>query len=110
MSGSDRWIPVEEWEVIIDNVPIVSVDLVAKHDGGVLLGLRENETAKGEWFIPGGTVLKNERLSRAVHRVAKTELRCDVKIIERLERYKHFYETSEVKGVDSKHYVPTRSS
>ena len=105
MSETDRWIPAEKWEVIVENVPIVSVDLVVKYEGGVLLGLRKNEPAKGEWFVPGGTVLKNERLVEAVQRVAKTELGCKVEIVERLGAYEHFYETSEVEGVDSKHYV-----
>lgn len=105
MSENDRWIPAEEWEVIVANVPIVSVDLVVKHEGGVLLGLRENEPAKGKWFVPGGTVLKNERLVDAVQRVARMELGCEVEIVERLGTYEHFYETSEVEDIDSKHYV-----
>jgi colanic acid biosynthesis protein WcaH len=105
MSENDRWIPPEKWEVIVDNVPIVSVDLIVKYEGGVLLGLRENEPAKGEWFVPGGTVLKNEQLREAVQRVAKTELGCEVEIVDRLGAYEHFYETSEVENVDSKHYV-----
>lgn len=105
MTEDDRPIPAEEWRVIVDNVPLVSVDLIVKQKGGVVLGLRENEPVKGEWFVPGGTVLKNEQLSEAVQRVAKTELGCEVKIIDRLGAYEHFYETSEVEGVDSKHYV-----
>ena len=63
MSDDDRWIPSEEWAVV-DNVPLVSVDLVAKHDGGVLLGRHENEPAKGEWFVPGGGGVEE----RAAHR------------------------------------------
>ena len=105
MSEDDRWIPAEKWKVIMDNVPIVSVDLIVKRDGGVLLGLRENEPAKGEWFVPGGTVLKNERLVEAVQRVSRTELGCGVEIIDRLGVYEHFYETSEVETVESKHYI-----
>jgi colanic acid biosynthesis protein WcaH len=52
----DRWIPDDEWETIVANVPLVSVDLVIDYDGGVLLGKRENDPAKDEWFVPGGTV------------------------------------------------------
>jgi colanic acid biosynthesis protein WcaH len=76
-----------------------------RHEGGVLLGLRENEPAKGEWFVPGGTVLKSERLSEAVQRVARAELGCEVDVLDELGAFEHFYETSEVKGVDAKHYV-----
>jgi len=103
MSEKDRWIPPEKWEVIVDNVPIVSVDLIVKYEGGVLLGLRENEPAKGEWFVPGGRVRKGEKLEAAVHRIAREELAVDVDIKSMLGTYGHFYERSEV-GT-SKHYV-----
>ncbi|KAB1187527.1 MULTISPECIES: GDP-mannose mannosyl hydrolase [Haloferax] len=100
-------IPDDEWESIVRNVPLVSVDLVVRHNGGVVLGLRENEPARGEWFVPGGTVMKNETLTDAVHRVAREELGSDVTIEERLGTFEHFYDTSEIEGVDSKHYLAT---
>ncbi|ACV47342.1 NUDIX hydrolase [Halomicrobium mukohataei DSM 12286] len=96
-----------EWQAIVKNVPIVSVDLVVEHDGGVLLGKRKNEPAKGEWFVPGGTVLKNETRTDAVHRVADEEIGEQVVIDECLGTYEHFYDASEINGVDSKHYVVT---
>lgn len=102
----DGPIPREEWTTIIRNVPLVSVDLVVRHGDGVVLGRRTNEPAKGEWFVPGGTVFKHERLADAVHRVAKTELGVDVEIHRRLGVYEHFYDTAEVEGVGGKHYVP----
>ena len=103
----NRWIPDEEWRTIVANVPLVSVDLVIEHDGGVLLGKRENEPAKGEWFVPGGTVHKNESRTDAVHRVATEELGEAVVIDECLGTYEHLYETAAVDGVDSKHYLAT---
>jgi len=104
---SDTWIPDDEWEAIVANVPLVSVDLVIRHEGGVILGLRENEPARGEWFVPGGTVFKNETLTDAVHRVADEELGVDVTIESRLGTFEHFYDTSEVDGIGSKHYLAT---
>ena len=103
----DRWIPDDDWRTIVANVPLVSVDLVIEHDGGVLLGKRENEPAKGEWFVPDGTVLKNESRTDAVHRVATDELGESVVIDACLGTYEHFYETADVDGVDSKHYLAT---
>jgi|AntDeeMetagen681_2_1112603.scaffolds.fasta_scaffold03203_2 colanic acid biosynthesis protein WcaH len=103
----DRWIPSDEWRTIVANVPLVSVDLVIEHDGGVLLGKRVNEPAKGEWFVPGGTVFKNERRTDAVHHVAEAELDEPVIIDECLGTYEHFYETADVEGIDSKHYLAT---
>ncbi|WP_348611585.1 GDP-mannose mannosyl hydrolase [Halobaculum rarum] len=107
MPTEEKPIPPSEWQAIVENVPLVSVDLVVEHDGGILLGKRENEPAKGEWFVPGGTVLKNESRTEAVHRVAKEELGESVVIDECLGTYEHFYDTSEIVGVDSKHYVAT---
>jgi colanic acid biosynthesis protein WcaH len=56
MRTTDKPIPDDEWCTIVANVPLVSVDLVIEHDDGVLLGKRENEPAKNEWVVPGGTV------------------------------------------------------
>ena len=107
MSESEKPIPEEQWETIVANVPLVSVDLVIEHDGGVLLGKRENEPAKGEWFVPGGTVLKNEPRTDAVHRVAEAELGQGVVIDECLGTSEHFYDTAEIDSIDSKHYLAT---
>lgn len=97
------WIPNEEWETIVNNVPIVSVDLVVECPEGIVLGQRSNEPAKGEWFVPGGRVRKGESLDDAVHRVSMEELGVCIEICERLGAFEHFYETSEV-GCE-KHYV-----
>ena len=107
MTDEERPIPPADWRTIVENVPLVSVDLVVEHDGGVLLGKRENEPVRGEWFVPGGTVLKNEPRTEAVHRVAEEELGEPVLIDDCLGTYEHFYDTSEIDGVDSKHYVAT---
>jgi colanic acid biosynthesis protein WcaH len=101
------FIPENEWESIVRNVPLVSVDLVIEHDGGVLLGKRENEPAKDEWFVPGGRVSENEPRTDAVHRVAKDELGEAVVIDDCLGTYEHFYETAAADSVDSKHYLAT---
>jgi colanic acid biosynthesis protein WcaH len=98
-----EWIPAEQWKTIVRNVPIVSVDLVVESPAGIVLGKRMNHPAKGEWFVPGGRVEKNERLSEAVDRVAAEELSATVELVERLGVYEHFYEHSEVG--ETKHYV-----
>jgi len=100
------YLPEETWETVVRSVPLVSVDLVVHHDGGVVLGKRTNEPAKGEWFVPGGTVHKHERLEDAVYRIAQDELGVDVTIDRRLGVYEHFYEVADVEDADGKHYVP----
>ena len=37
------------FKTIIDNTPLVSVDLIVKHEGKVLLGKRVNKPAQGYW-------------------------------------------------------------
>jgi colanic acid biosynthesis protein WcaH len=104
---SDHPIPPDEYRVIARNVPIVSVDLLVHHDGGLVLGERRNEPAKGKWFVPGGTVMKGETLVQAVHRVARQELGTDVLVDRRLGTYEHFYDAAETPGVESKQYLAT---
>lgn len=99
-------IPPHEWKVIIQNTPLVSVDLVVQYDEQVLLGKRTNEPAKGEWFVPGGRVLKHEQLEDAVHRIAKEELGIAVTIDRRLGVYEHFYDVADIEDVGGKHYIP----
>lgn len=99
------WIPDDEWATIVQNVPIVSVDLVVLTDDGVVLAKRTNEPAKGEWFVPGGRVRKGERLENAVHRVAKEELGIEIEIVESLGVYEHLYRESDVDGSGGKHYL-----
>jgi colanic acid biosynthesis protein WcaH len=104
---SDHPIPDDAWRTIVQYMPIPSVDLLVVIDGGLLLGRRKNEPVQGEWFVPGGTVMKNEGLDAAVQRVATEELGTGVDVLERLGTYEHFYDTADVDGVSSKHYVAT---
>ena len=97
------WISRAEWETIVQNVPIPSVDLVVECPDGVVLAERTNRPAKGEWFVPGSRVHKGERLVEAVHRVAETELGVSVTIEEDLGTFEHFYSHSEVG--ERKHYI-----
>lgn len=103
---SDRdWISESEWQTIVKHVPIVSVDLIVFYNDAVLLAKRENEPARGEWFVPGGRVLKNETREEAVHRVAEQELGVDVELLESLGAYEHIYKTADVDVSNGKHYL-----
>ena len=88
-------------------MPLVSVDLVIDHDGGVIFGTRENEPAKGEWFVPGGTVFKNESRTDAVRRVAEGEFGDPVVIDACFGTDDRLYQTADVDGIDSKHSLAT---
>lgn len=60
---------------VVRHAPLVSVDLVCRNPAGqVLLGWRRNRPAQGSWFVPGGRILKGERVAQALARIAAGEL------------------------------------
>jgi colanic acid biosynthesis protein WcaH len=62
------------YQTIVASMPIVCVDLLIRNSiGHVLLLKRCNSPAKEQWWLPGGRVLMNERLSVAAKRKALQE-------------------------------------
>ncbi len=60
---------------VVKNTPLVSIDLIVRDgQGKVLLGRRANEPARGSWFVPGGSIRKDERLDQAFRRICRAEL------------------------------------
>ncbi len=60
---------------VVKKTPLVSIDLIVENNRNeVLLGFRKNEPAKNYWFVPGGRILKNERIAEAFERIAENEL------------------------------------
>ena len=60
---------------IVKATPLVSVDILLVRGGkDILLGLRNNRPAQGYWFVPGGRILKNEKIEQALVRIAEKEL------------------------------------
>jgi colanic acid biosynthesis protein WcaH len=102
-------VPAEDFLRIVRDAPVVSIDLVVRNaESDVLLGLRNNEPARGSWFVPGGRVLKDERLDAAFARVSRNELgvalsRDDARFVGLFE---HFYAENfaGVPGIGT-HYV-----
>lgn len=58
-------------------MPLTCVDVVIIHDGCALLVQRASAPAKGQWWLPGGRVLKGETLKQAAWRKAKEEVSLD---------------------------------
>lgn len=49
------------YEIIKKSMPIPCVDLIViDRNGNILMLLRKNDPAKGQWWFPGGRVLFNE--------------------------------------------------
>jgi colanic acid biosynthesis protein WcaH len=92
-----RFLTHDELNTVTRLAPLVAIDLIIRNPSNeVLLGLRNNEPAKGYFFVPGGIVLKNERLAEAFARILKRE----VNIIGAIEEarllgvFDHFYDTN----------------
>ena len=62
------------FKTVIENTPLVSIDLCLVCDDQLLLGKRNNDPLKGEWFTPGGRIHKNEMWRNALQRVVSVEL------------------------------------
>nr|EGQ39863.1 MAG: ADP-ribose pyrophosphatase [Candidatus Nanosalinarum sp. J07AB56] len=102
-----RNISEKDWGLIVEKVPICSVDLIIldSDEEKFVLGYRNSEVAGESWFVPGGRVRKNEGLREAAKRVSKEETGLDVDIVEKLGSYQHFYDESDVGAESGKHYI-----
>ncbi|MDE2040070.1 MAG: NUDIX domain-containing protein [Elusimicrobia bacterium] len=69
-----RRIAEKAYREICRRVPIACVDVVVACRGSFLLGLRAQSPARGRWFLPGGRILKGERLAWAASRKLADEL------------------------------------
>ena len=77
---SKRAFSREEFDSIYNRVPRLTVEVVARTVGGIILTKRAMEPCEGMWHIPGGTVWMRERLAETVARVADDELGVSVEI------------------------------
>jgi colanic acid biosynthesis protein WcaH len=76
---------------IVKLTPLVSIDLIILNENDeVLLGYRKNRPAKDSWFVPGGKILKDERIPAAIRRISHTELGLELDPL--LARFKGVYE------------------
>lgn len=86
-------IPLVLYKKIVGVLPILCVDIVLEHKGKFILVKRKNEPVKGQWWVPGGRVLKGEMIEKAAKRKIKEELGINIKFIKPLGYYeKHFKE------------------
>ena len=66
-----------QYKLIVETMPIICVDLYIINDGKFLLLKRDNEPAKGDFWFPGGRILKLETIKSAALRKAKLEVNLD---------------------------------
>jgi colanic acid biosynthesis protein WcaH len=72
-------IPAEQYQQIIEVLPVLCVDVVVKNSRGeYLLIKRANEPRQGQWWVIGGRLLKGETLEEAVVRKVREETSLNV--------------------------------
>jgi len=98
----------EQFTAVVASTPLVSIDFVVRNAAGqVLLGKRTNKPAQGFWFVPGGRILKDERMADAFKRLSETEFGTALSLEQGrfLGVYEHLYEDSSFDDSISTHYV-----
>lgn len=75
-----RSIPAELYQEILRRMPIACVDIAIVANGSVLMVKRNDPPAQGEWWLPGGRVIKGETMKETARRKAWEEvgLECHV--------------------------------
>ena len=92
-----RYLNDSDINTVIRLAPLVSIDLIIRDpDNRVLLGLRNNDPAKGYYFVPGGIILKDEPLAEAFTRIMKKEINRPGRLEQArlLGVFDHFYQTN----------------
>lgn len=98
----------KEFFYIYHKVPRAGVDIVIRNSDGVLLAKRTISPFKGQWCLPGGTILFREPVEQAVCRIAQNELGVKIKIVKHLgiidylrDGYKHTVSNAFLAKVES---------
>lgn len=81
------FVPAPLYQEILESVPIACVDVVIEHKGKVLLVLRTNKPAQGEWWPPGGRILKGESIEQAAVRKVLQETGLRIEIVKQIGAY-----------------------
>ena len=93
------------FKTVLDSTPLISIDILLKKGGKVLLGKRVNKPAKGYFFSTGGRINKNETINNAMTRITLNELNIGLQSVPKfIGVFEHFYDDSIYKDV-STHYV-----
>lgn len=90
-------LPIKIFKTVVENTPLVSIDLCMIYENKILLGLRSGEPLKNTWFTPGGRIMKNESWESCLIRIAKDELGYKVDDIGKFRLmgvWDHFYSNS----------------
>jgi colanic acid biosynthesis protein WcaH len=104
-----RLLSASDFTEVVRMTPLISIDLILRNSKGeTLLGVRNNEPAKGFYFVPGGRILKNERIADAFRRIIlnETGISADIGGSTFKGVFEHVYDTNFANRTDfGTHYV-----
>ena len=84
-------IPSLLYEKIKALMPIPSVEAIIMKEDSFLFLRRKNSPAKGEWWFPGGRIMKGETFKETLIREVKEETSLDVKVIKLIGVYNRIF-------------------
>jgi len=87
------YIEQSKYNEILKIMPITCVDVCIVKDNKIFLAKRNNEPCKGQFYIPGGRVIKNEELKDTAHRKALEETGLDCYILKMINVETTIYTT-----------------
>ena len=85
-------IPATLYELIVDVLPIPSVEAVISKNDSLLFLRRKINPVKGEWWFPGGRIRKGETLEETLYREVKEETGLDVIESELINVYSRIFD------------------
>jgi colanic acid biosynthesis protein WcaH len=99
-------IPATDYKKFLEQMPVVCIDaIIMNNKGQYLLIKRKNEPLKGDYWVPGGRLLKNETLNDAVLRKVKEELGIDSHIVMPIGVYEDFFDKSPLNPENGLHTI-----
>ena len=96
-----------DFKKIIKFTPLIAIDFIIQFNNKYLLGKRINQPAKDFLFVPGGRILKDEKINDAINRLSNQELGITLNK-EMLEFHKiaeHHYNNNYFNDNFSTHYI-----
>lgn len=67
------YLELNKFKEIVQNAPLIAIDLLIIKNRKLLLGKRKNAPGKNSFFVPGGRIMKNEKIIEAFNRILNNE-------------------------------------
>ncbi len=99
-----------DFSELVQKAPLIAIDLCIIKKRSILLGKRLNNPAKNCFFVPGGRVLKNEKIKDTTNRILEEEtsfrFKDDIYSVSFLGVFEHFYNDNFLDNEDfNTHYI-----